>query len=57
MKDLTPIRFVKAQSPYKKGDVAGFEDRLAEKYIKAGVAKAYDAPAVDKQVKSPAKKK
>lgn len=62
MRNLVAVKFIKARLPYKKGDVAGFEKDLADKYIAKGFAeplakKSVDAPKVDKAIKSPKKKK
>ena len=37
------IAFVEHSTPYAKGDVAGFENEKAEKYIEDGVAVEYKA--------------
>lgn len=33
------LQFLKKQSPYNAGEIAGFDDTLAERLIKAGIAK------------------
>ncbi|NCD40562.1 MAG: hypothetical protein EOL88_00570 [Bacteroidia bacterium] len=40
-KKLVLIEFVKPHTPYIKGEVAGFNKSLAEKFIKKGFAKEY----------------
>ena len=36
------IRFTSRQSPYQAGDVAGFADHVAERYVADGLAEAVD---------------
>lgn len=38
------IKFIKPSLPYNAGEVAGFKDADAQKYIKAGVAVEYKPP-------------
>lgn len=57
------IKFIKPSLPYNAGEVAGFKDADAQKYIKAGVAVEYkpprskpkdkdmDEPPVDKMIR------
>ena len=33
------LQFLKKQSPYNAGEIAGFDDTLAERFIKAGIAR------------------
>jgi|WetSurSiteA1Bulk_404760.scaffolds.fasta_scaffold150001_2 hypothetical protein len=52
------IRFTQNSLPYKIGDVAGFESKLADKYVKAGLAEKLSAtPGEIKAVESPDEKK
>jgi len=37
-KDITVVQFIKSWTPYVRGEVAGFDDELAEKLIKNGLA-------------------
>lgn len=68
--NLKAVKFIKAKTPYKTGDIAGFTNDEAQDLIDEGVAVPYsksksvetetesmDAPVVDKMVKSPKKKK
>lgn len=41
------IEFVNSYSPYFKGDIAGFEDRVANDIIKAGFAIPYNKAKKD----------
>lgn len=40
------IQFIRSCSPYNEGDQAGFDQRIAEKYIRNGLAR-YATTAVD----------
>jgi hypothetical protein len=58
------IKFGKAISPYKVGDICGKPEEEAEKYVAGGFAEYYktetkevEAPPVDKKIKKPRVKK
>mgnify|MGYP001612449521 FL=1 len=42
--DLVPVRFVKSTGGYRKGDLAGFSQEMAERLIASGAAVAPDSP-------------
>jgi hypothetical protein len=49
---MKSVTFVKAWDMYFDGDSASFETVIADKLIAAGIAKEYEAPAVDKKAKA-----
>lgn len=48
---MKAIRFLTKQSPYNGGEVAGFSDEVADRYVKAGVAEYLQpgAPVAESQ--------
>ncbi len=42
---MKTIRFTEKQPPYMAGDVAGFEDDVADRYIAEGVAESVEPVA------------
>lgn len=39
------VKFLKSNSPYHKGDIAGFSKEIADRLIKAEVAQDFNAEA------------
>lgn len=54
---MAHITFVKSFAGYNEGESATFYAERAEAMIKAGVAKPYEAPAVETEAPKPSKKK
>ena len=55
------IQFLKHSRPYNAGEIAGFEDDLAQRYIDQGIAEVFkpktmESPEVKRAAKKPAKK-
>ena len=56
------IQFLKNSRPYNAGEIAGFDEEMAQKYIDLGAAEVYrpnkmESPEVKRAKKKPAKKK
>ena len=50
------IQFSKNSSPYNAGDIAGFEDVVADRHLDNGVANLYVAPGDEPEPKKATKK-
>jgi len=40
-KDFVLVQFIKCFTPYIKGEIAGFDERQADKFVKLGVAEYF----------------
>ena len=62
---MKEVRFTRSRPPYTTGDVAQFEDKVADDFVTMGAAEYYqpplaknlDAPPEDKMMKSSEVKK
>lgn len=44
---MITVKFLRGHSPYNAGEVAGFEDEMAEKLIREGAAAPLESPQAD----------
>lgn len=51
---MKTIRFTEKQPPYMAGDVAGFEDDVADRYVAEGVAETVETGADDESIETSA---
>lgn len=53
---MKQIKFITGCSPYQSGEIAGFSDEQAEKYVKAGYAQYYPVEVEESETEEEAEK-